>query len=177
MTASETFGPALLVRLGTMLPSDRKPAGEDARAKKFILWCGLRAFGRPLTAEENPTFTTLYTTGRAGGAFPDGIELVIQAMLQSADFLYRVEATDPTATPTATAPVGPFEMATRLSYFPWGTMPDKTLLDAAGANQLGTKTELEAQVRRMLTDAKTKASVASFHGEWLGTSAILALDT
>jgi hypothetical protein len=179
MTGAETFATAAIAnanaKVGTLLPCD--PAtGDDACAKTFISTFGLRAFRRPLTADENTTFFNLYTTGRAGGPFTDGIELVIEGMLQSADFLYRVELTDPTAAANAVAPVGPYEMATRLSYFFWGTMPDKTLFDAAAANTLTAPADIEAQVRRMLQDPKAKTAVANFHSEWLSTGQIAISD-
>src|SRR5258708_31723032 len=93
-------------------------------------------------------------------------------MWNSADLLDRVENAAPTAAPGAAAPVDPNEMATRLSYFFWGTMPDKALFDAAGAGMLGTADEIETQVRRMLADPKARSAVASFHGEWLSVGEI-----
>jgi hypothetical protein len=107
-----------------------------------------------------------------GGAFADGVELVIEAFLQSADFLYRVESVDPAAAPDAVAQVSPYEMATRLSYFLWGTMPDAALFDAARAGKLATPGDVDAQVRRMLADPKAKTAVASFHREWLSLDQI-----
>jgi hypothetical protein len=176
MTGAETFATAAIAKMSTLLPCDPTTAGNDACAKQFISSFGLRAFRRPLTADENTTFFNLYTTGMTGGAFSDGIELVIEGMLQSADFLYRVEATDPTAAADAVAPVGPYEMATRLSYFFWGTMPDKALFDAAAANTLSAPADIEAQVRRMLQDPKAKTAVANFHSEWLSTGQIAIAD-
>jgi len=110
MTGSEAFATAAIAnavaKKGSLLPCD--PAtGDDACAKTFISTFGLRALRRPLTADENTNFFNLYTTGKGTGPFTDGIELVIEGMLQSADFLYRVEATDPTAAANAVAPVGP----------------------------------------------------------------------
>src|SRR5450432_1500991 len=176
MTASETFATAAVANLPTLLPCDQTTVGEDACAKQFVTAFGLRAFRRPLAADESTTFFNLYTSGKTGGVFADGIALVIQGMLQSADFLYRVEATDPAAPITAVAPVPPYELATRLSYFLWGTLPDKTLLDAAGAGQLATKEQLQAQVTRMVADPQAKAAVAAFHGEWLSTGVVRGVD-
>ena len=158
------------------MPCDPTKTGNDACAQQFISSFGLRAFRRPLTTDEGTTFFNLYTTGMTGGAFADGISLVIEAFLQSADFLYRVEATDPTAAATAVAPVAPYEMATRLSYFFWGTLPDATLLDAAAANQLATPAQVQAQVTRMMADPRGKTSVDNFHAEWLSTGVILGVD-
>ncbi len=174
MTASESLATAAVANLATLLPC--ATAGDDACAKQFISDFGLRAFRRPLSAAENASFFTLFGTGKMGSAFADGIELVIEAMLQSADFLYRVEKGDPTAAPDAVAPVDHYEMATRLSYFFWGTMPDKALFDAAGASKLGTSAEVEAQVRRMLADPKAKIAVGNFHSEWLNIGGVAGAD-
>jgi hypothetical protein len=179
MTASEQFATAAVANMATLLPCDPTKggsSGEDVCAKQFITAFGLRAFRRPLTTDESTTFFNLYTTGRMGGAFPDGVALVIEGMLQSADFLYRVEATDPTAPLTETAPVAPYEMATRLSYFLWGTLPDQALFDAAAANQLATADQVKTQVTRMLADARARQAVASFHGEWLSTGVVRGVD-
>ena len=73
-------------------------------------------------------------------------------------------------------PVAPYELATRLSYFLWGTMPDQTLFDAAAAGQLATPDQVKTQVTRMLADAKAKQAVASFHGEWLSTGVVRGVD-
>jgi hypothetical protein len=176
MTASEQFATAAVANLSTLLPCDPTKTGEDACAKQFITAFGLRAFRRPLTTDEGTTFFNLYTAGRTGGVFADGAALVIQGMLQSADFLYRVEATDPTAPLTAIMPVAPYEMATRLSYFLWGTLPDATLFAAAAAGQLATPDQIKAQVTRMTADPKAKQAVASFHGEWLSTGVVRGVD-
>jgi hypothetical protein len=176
MTASEQFATSAVANLSTLLPCDQTKVGEDACAKQFITSFGLRAFRRPLTTDEGTTFFNLYTAGRMGGAFADGVALVIEGMLQSADFLYRVEATDPTAPLTSTTPVAPYEMATRLSYFLWGTLPDQMLFDAAAANQLATPDQVKAQVTRMMADARAREAVASFHGEWLSTGVVLGVD-
>jgi Protein of unknown function (DUF1592)/Protein of unknown function (DUF1588)/Protein of unknown function (DUF1587)/Protein of unknown function (DUF1595)/Protein of unknown function (DUF1585) len=176
MTASEQFATAAVANLPALLPCDQTKVGEDACAKQFIAAFGLRAFRRPLTTDEGTTFFSLYTAGRTGAAFADGVALVIEGVLQSADFLYRVEATDPTAALTVVAPVAPYEMATRLSYFLWGTLPDQMLLDAAAANQLATADQVKAQVTRMTTDPRAHQAVASFHGEWLSTGVVRGVD-
>jgi hypothetical protein len=176
MTASEQFATTAVANLSTLLPCDPTKTGEDACAKQFIAAFGLRAFRRPPTADEGTTFFGLYSSARMGGAFADGIALVIEGMLQSADFLYRVEATDPTAPLTSTSPVAPYEMATRLSYFLWGTLPDQPLFDAAAAGQLATPDQVKTQVTRMMADPRAHQAVASFHGEWLSTGVVLGVD-
>jgi hypothetical protein len=176
MTAAETFATAAVANLSTLVPCDPVKVGEDACAKQFISTFGLRAFRRPLTSDESATFFNLYTTGRTGAAFADGIAVAVEGFLQSADFLYRVEATDPAAPLTSVSPVAPYEMATRLSYFLWGTLPDQALLDAAAAGQLGTGDQVKAQVTRMLADPRAHEAVAAFHGEWLSTGVVRGVD-
>jgi Protein of unknown function (DUF1592)/Protein of unknown function (DUF1588)/Protein of unknown function (DUF1587)/Protein of unknown function (DUF1595)/Protein of unknown function (DUF1585) len=174
MTGSEGFAKAALANIATLVPC--ASVGDDACAKQFIADFGLRALRHPLTDADNTTYFNLFTAGKMGGTFADGIELVIEGMLQSSDFLYRVEQSDPAAPADAVVAVNDFEMATRLSYFFWGTMPDKTLFDAAAAKRLTAPADIEAQVTRMLTDPKAKAAVAQFHGEWLSTGQVSSVE-
>jgi len=173
MTASETYAAAAVANLTTLLPCNQMTVGEDACAKQFITAFGLRAFRRPLTTDESTTLFNLYTAGKTGATFSDGITVLIEGFLQSADFLYRVEATDPSAPLTSVTPVAPYEMATRLSYFFWGTFPDQMLFDAAGAGQLSTSAQIKAQVTRMMADPRAKVAVASFHDEWLSSGLVV----
>jgi hypothetical protein len=176
MTAAEQFATAAVANLATLLPCDQTKVGEDACAKQFITAFGRRAFRRPLTTDEQTRFFTLYTTGKTGGVFADGIELTLEGFLQSPSFLYRVEKGMPAAPTDAVAPVSPYELATRLSYFFWGTMPDTALLDAAQAGQLGTTDQIATQVTRLMADARAKAAVTNFHTEWLNLGGIPYLD-
>jgi len=136
----------------------------------------LRALRHPLSDADNTIYFNLFTAGKSGGTFADGIELVVEGMLQSADFLYRVEQSDPTAPADAVVAVNDYEMATRLSYFFWGTMPDKVLFDAAAAKKLTASADIQAQVTRMLADPKAKAAVAQFHSEWLSTGQVASVE-
>lgn len=176
LSAAEGFAKAAVTHLPNLLACDPATAGEDVCAKQFIAAFGQRAFRRPLTSEENTRFFALYGTGKAGGTFADGIELVLEALLQSPHFLYRVEKGAPATPDDPVAPVNHFEMATRLSYFFWGTTPDKTLLDAAAAGQLGTPAQIEAQVQEMLKDPRAKGAVSNFHTEWLNLGGVPYLD-
>jgi uncharacterized protein DUF1592/uncharacterized protein DUF1588/uncharacterized protein DUF1595/uncharacterized protein DUF1587/uncharacterized protein DUF1585 len=178
MTAAETFATTATAaaNLPTLLGCN--PTAGDACAQQFITSFGLRAFRRPLTAAENTTFFNLYKTGSTapeGSVFADGISLAIEAFLQSPNFLYRVEKGVP-ATPTATvAPLSDFEMATRLSYFFWGTSPTVALLNVAQAGQLHTAAQVAAEVKVMMADPQARVAVANFHSEWLNLSAISGL--
>lgn len=145
--------------------------GQDACAQQFIATFLPRAFRRPITQEEKDAFLALYQKGLLEPEEPDtfrvGIQLVIQAALQSPAFLYRVEMGLPAEAGATYTRLGHHEMASRLSYFLWGTMPDPELFAAADAGKLGTKEEIEQQARRMLDDPKARDAIAEFHAQWL----------
>lgn len=153
------------------LGCDVATSGQDACAAQFIETFLRRAFRRPITQEEKDAFLALYQAGLAEPDEPDpfriGIELVIQAALQSPAFLYRVEMGLPAEGGATYQKLSDHEMASRLSYFLWGTMPDEELFAAADAGQLGTKEEIEAQARRMLADPRAHDAIREFHLQWL----------
>jgi hypothetical protein len=159
-------------KMSALLPcSPKDAAGQDACARQFIEQFGRRAFRRPLTQDEKDAFFALYQKGLAEPEEPDpfriGIELVIQAALQTPQFLYRVEFGQAPENGASYVKLTDHEMASRLSYFLWGTMPDEDLFAAADAGQLGTKEQIEKQARRMLNDPKAHAAITEFHTEWL----------
>jgi hypothetical protein len=129
-----------------------------------------RAFRRPLTPTEIDRFTAL--VGRAqqdGGKYEDGIALAIQAILVSPNFLFRIErspAPAKVAAPPATR-VGPYELASRLSYFLWSSIPDDQLLAAAASGSLTKPAVLRAQVARMMKDPRASRLAENFAGQWL----------
>jgi hypothetical protein len=176
-TASETFATAAVGNLSSLETSCSLSTGGDACAQTFIASFGRRAFRRPLTTAEQTTYLGLYHTGMTapeGSTVSDGISLVIEAFLQSPNFLYRVEHGN-TSAPNATATVAPvtdLEMATRLSYFFWGSEPSDALLDVAVAGQLHTADQVSAEVTKMLTDPRAKTAMSNFNSEWLTISAI-----
>ncbi|HUS64765.1 MAG TPA: DUF1592 domain-containing protein [Kofleriaceae bacterium] len=139
---------------------------HDACARAFIDAFGARAFRRPLDEEERAVLATVYATGAAQWDHATGIRLVLEAMLQSPQFLYRIEMGEPGgdgwSRPT------PWEMASRLSYLFWGSMPDEELFAAARAGRLSTPDELEAHARRLLADPRAAEHIAHFHEQWLG---------
>jgi hypothetical protein len=140
------------------------PKTGTACAQAFIADFGKRSFRRPLTADETTRYNAIFTDGNADG-FDQGIQMVMEAFLESPYFLYRPETGTPT-TVLNTAKLTDYEVASRLSYFLWASMPDKTLLDAAGMSQLGTADAIEMQARRMMADPRAKAAVSTFHEEW-----------
>ena len=150
---------------------DPAVSGVDLCALKFIESFVPRAFRRPISMEEQDAFLALFKKGAAEIDEPDpfriGVELVIQAALQAPAFLYRVELGEAPAEGAAYQKLTHHEMASRLSYFLWGTMPDEELFAAADEGLLGTKEEIEEQARRMLDDPRAKDAVAEFHTQWL----------
>src|SRR5579859_7069002 len=95
MTAAETLATHAIARLSTIQPCDTAAKGEDACARLFVQSFGRRAFRRPLADAEVTRFLSLYVAGRTGGTYEEGISIVMQAMLQSPNFLYRVETGAP----------------------------------------------------------------------------------
>ena len=172
--AAETLAAAAAAdaKLATLAPC--VPAGaadEEGCARKFIESFGLRAYRRPLTGEEVDRHLALYRNGRGAAQldWKGSIRLLIEAMLQSPFFVYRWELGPGSGQREGkVVRLGPYEIASRLSYGIWGSMPDQALFDAAAANQLGTVAEVEAQVRRMLGDPRARDQVATFFEEWFG---------
>jgi hypothetical protein len=148
---------------------DAKTTGEDACAARFIDDFGLRAFRRPLSAAEKTAFLTVYAAGKEDG-FARGLGLVVEAALQAPSFLYLVEANG--ATPSALHKLGGYELAARLSYLLWGTMPDATLFAAAKAGKLDDVAGVRDEATRMLADRRFVDAAAAFHAQLLGVTAL-----
>lgn len=166
--AAETLAKAALQKLDTLVPCDLTASGEEACARQFIETIGRRAYRRPLTdAEQSAYFQGPFTVGQKGGGFPGGVRLVIQTMLQSPHFLYHIEVVPPGDQSAALVPVVSYELASRLSYALWASMPDDELLAAAEKGELDTAEGLRAQAERMLDDPRAKGGVASFVVQWL----------
>ncbi len=158
--------------LDMILGCDRAAMGDDVCMRQFIQDFGRRAYRRPLATEETQRLFTLYTTGKTGSTVTNGARLVIAAMLQSPYFLYHLDGG--ILMPAATAPVAldGYQVASRLSFFLWESIPDRALLDAAATNKLGTREGVVAQATRMIADKKTAATLASFHRQWLMVDAV-----
>jgi hypothetical protein len=166
-TAAESLAAtAVAGQLATLAPC---ADGEDNTAcgHSFITTFGAKVFRRALTAAEAGIFNTLFDATLAQG-YPKAVELTLRAMLQSPQFLYRVDALHAPTPESGAIALGSEEMASRLSYFLTNTTPDDALLAAAAANQLGTEAELEAQARRLLDAPRAKEMARDFIGQWLG---------
>lgn len=148
---------------------DQTSCEQDAEA--FIQSFGLRTFRRPLTAEEIQTHKDLFVAGASlgeGSYEPrTGLQLVVQAMLQSPYFLYRVESGMPDPVEGDVVQLTSYEMASRLSYLFWNTMPDAALFEAAANDELLTTEQIEAQARRMIAAPRAREAVKNFHRQWL----------
>ncbi len=168
--AAEALTAAAIPRLGRLLGCNPTAVGEPACARSFIESFGMRAYRRPLDRAEVDALVALYQTGRTplALAFPQAVGLVIETILQSPGFLYRWElGPQAPAREGALVRLRSYEVASRLSYFLWSTMPDQALFDAAAANALDTSAQVEQQARRMLADPKARVSLADFFEEWL----------
>lgn len=143
---------------------------SDACVREFIESFGRRAFRRPLAAEEVDRFVALYATGdglyESGSPFEQGIGLVVEGMLQSPSFLYRVELSAPQSN-QPTVKLGGYEIASRLSFMLWNSVPDDALLDAAESGELDDASGVEEQARRLLADSRAVDPVEDFHDQWL----------
>jgi hypothetical protein len=167
MVASEKISARAALHLGELLPCDPAAIGEDECAESFVETFGRRAWRRPLEEDEIARLLKVFAWGRAEEGFSKGIQLVIQAMLQSPHFLYRVEFGMPDPVQDDVVPLSHHEVASRLSYMLWASMPDDELFQAAEEGKLGSRDEVAAQARRMLDDPRARAAIANFHTQWL----------
>lgn len=144
--------------------------GEDTCARAFIENFGFRAFRRPLATDDVDTWMVTFNGAREQFDFETAVRLTVTAMLQSPHFLYRVEFGQPIEDEPGVLKIGPYELASRLSYFLWGTMPDVELFDAAGSGRLETPEDVAKQASRMIADERSREMVREFHGQWLHLS-------
>ena len=171
MKVAEDVGERAVQNVDALIPDcDSGVDGEDVCASQFIDDFGLRAFRRPLTLGESTRYKALFDAAVQDpdlGRFEDGIQMVIEAVLQSPSFLYRVEVGEETPIEGDIVPFTSWEMATKLSYMLWNTMPDDELFAAAAADELRTKEQIEAHARRMVDDGKARDLIRNFHTQWL----------
>ena len=143
-------------------------AEEPACAQRIFSTLTRRAYRRPATAEDVNAPMSFYKQARTnGGDFDAGIRAGVARVLASPSFLYRVERDPATVRAGAAHPVSDIELASRLSFFLWSSIPDDQLLNAATAGTLRQPGVIEAQVRRMLADPRADALVSNFTGQWL----------
>ena len=143
------------------------PAREEPCARKIIATLGHRAYRRPFTEADLKPLLAFYEQGRRDGSFDLGISMALRAMLVSPDFLFRIEHDPADSAPGAVHRVSDIELASRLSFFLWSSIPDDQLLKVAEEGKLHNPAVLTAQVDRMLADEKSNAFSANFTGQWL----------
>jgi hypothetical protein len=157
-------------RIFSCRPSAALP--EAACARQILSTLARRAYRRPLTAADLTPLMKIYNEGRNGADFEHGIEAAIERVLVSPDFLFMRESDPPKkqsggARPGSIYRISDIELATRLSFFLWSSIPDEPLLAVAERGQLRNPAILKQQVARMLADAKAGALTRNFAGQWL----------
>lgn len=145
----------------------KAPGEEEACAKTILAPLMRRAYRRPVAEADLDRVLRYYREARKGTDFETGIEAALSAILVSHDFLFRVER-EPAGVPPGTAyRLNDFELASRLSFFLWSSIPDDELLELAERGELGRPDTLEKQARRMLADPRSRTLVTSFAAQWL----------
>jgi mono/diheme cytochrome c family protein len=144
-----------------------KPAAELDCAKKILTTFARRAYRRPVTAADLQAPLQFYEQARTDGGFESGIEMALRAMLASTEFLFRIERDPKNIASNTNYRISDVELASRLSFFLWSSVPDEELLGLAIEGRLKDAAVLEKQVRRMLADARSEALVTNFAGQWL----------
>ena len=140
---------------------------ETACAREILSPIARLAYRRPVTDEDVERLLTFFDRGRAGGSFDTGIEMALRRLLVSPEFLFRVERDPEGVAAGETYRVSGLELASRLSFFLWSSVPDDELLDVAERRELSVPAVFEAQVERMLADPRSDALVGNFAGQWL----------
>jgi hypothetical protein len=146
-----------------------EPCGE-----RFVVSFGRRAFRRPLSDAEVSSFVDLFRRTLMADTFDGALEGTISAMLQSPQFLYRNELGD--GAPQDPKKLNGFEVASKLSYFFWGTMPDDALFDAAAGGRLNARDGIELEARRLLEDPKAHDGSTSFFRQYLGLETMVTTE-
>jgi cytochrome c5 len=140
---------------------------EAPCARQILTTLARRLYRRPVTDHEIATLLRFYDNGRGAGNFDAGIQSALEALLVSPNFLLRVTLDPPNAAQGSAYRLNDLDLASRLSFFLWSSIPDDELLDAAARGKLHDPKVLEQQVRRMLADSKALALVDNFFSEWL----------
>jgi hypothetical protein len=140
---------------------------EEACARQIVSTLAARAYRQPLSGADLDTLLQFYQSGKRDGGFDGGIEFALDRILASPKFLFRVERDPVGATAGGSYPVSDAELASRLSFFLWSSIPDDELLRLANEGKLKNPAVFDRQVRRMLADPKSQALVDNFAGQWL----------
>tara|TARA_B000000460_G_scaffold136879_1_gene96472 strand:+ start:4267 stop:6603 length:2337 start_codon:yes stop_codon:yes gene_type:complete len=151
----------------TCQPANDTGRAQEACAYGILASLAQRAYRRPVGDAEVNMLMNFYRAGLSDGSFDDGIQLALERLLISPDFLFRVERDPANIEPDTNYQLTSIELASRLSFFLWSSIPDIELLDSAKNGTLQNPQVLEQQTRRMLADPRSKALVQNFAGQWL----------
>jgi hypothetical protein len=166
MAAAEKLALAALPAAKTMAGCSPATAGETTCAKQLATKLARKAFRRPATDEQIASLMAAFAA-RKEATFDSGVESMLQLVLQSPYFLYRVELGGIATEDPTLQRIDDHDVASRLSYLLWNSMPDDALFAAADEGKLGTKEEIAEQARRMMKDPRARAAVANFHRQWM----------
>ncbi len=142
-------------------------ADEEGCARDILASLARRAYRRPLESHDLGTLMEFYRAGRGEAGFDGGVQLALERLPISPDFLFRIERDPVGAAPDTVYALSDLELASRLSFFLWSSLPDDELLDVAERGRLSDPAVLETQTRRMLADPRSGALVRNFVGQWL----------
>ncbi len=152
-------------KIFTCVPKTEKE--ELTCARTILSNLARRAFRRPVVAADIQPLMAFYEKGRSRADFDTGIQRALEALLVSPDFLFRVEQDPSRFTPGKAYPVNDLELASRLSFFLWSSIPDDQLLELAERGRLKNPVVLQQQVQRMLVDPRSDTLISNFAGQWL----------
>jgi Protein of unknown function (DUF1592)/Protein of unknown function (DUF1588)/Protein of unknown function (DUF1587)/Protein of unknown function (DUF1585)/Protein of unknown function (DUF1595) len=141
---------------------------EERCARTILTPLARRAYRRPVDADDIRPVLNMYRAGRGEGTFEQGIQKGLELLLVDPEFLYRIERTPPRAKPGSVFPVSDVELASRLSFLLWSSIPDEELLKVAERGTLRYPAVMAAQARRMLADPRASAFASNFAEQWLG---------
>lgn len=163
-----TVAAGAAANLSKWAPCTPPATGSSAACEQQIIsTVGGSLYRRPLSPAEQTELKTLFDAGVKEKDFATGVEWFLTGVLQSPDFQYQIVRPDPSETPGQVRPLAPYEYASRLAYFVWGSPPDSQLMAAAATNDFADATKRQAQLTRMLQDARFSRGIDSFYRRWL----------
>jgi len=184
LVAAETLAarhaPTIVAGLASCTGATSFDDACSTQAESWLRGFGKEVFRRPLADDELAEWLVMFGDGAAlEGGFDAqaGTELVVAGMLQSPHFIYRVEFGRGEPNEDGLDELSPYEMASRLSFLFWNSPPDRTLMDAADADELRTPAQIEEQAQRLLRAPRAREAVRNFHRQWLGLSKITSVLT
>lgn len=167
--AAEAVATAIRPKLAQLFPCADEGA---ACVERFLVTEGERIFRRPLTGEEKAHYLAVYTTARAADPFEESALLVVESMLVAPQFLFHIEANPEGPSPSRAYALTPFQLASRLSFVLWQTLPDEPLFEHARTGALVEPATFREEALRLMSDARAEASARAFFDDWLMLDAI-----